>query len=64
MKTYMQSFEYANSTVSMLLGCEEELVEWGPPLGAPVNECAPFTVHSRDLWGFRVVTLRLFTLRP
>lgn len=46
MTTFMQSFDFANRTVSMLLGCEEQLVEWGPPLGPPVNECAPTPSHA------------------
>ena len=38
MDAFTKNYQFANQTVSMLLGCEEKLVEWGPPLGPPVNE--------------------------
>ena len=38
---FMESYAFANRTVSMLLGCEQDLIEWGPPWGQPVNECVP-----------------------
>ncbi len=38
LKTFYESYDFANRTLSMLLGCSEELVEWGPPLGPPLDE--------------------------
>ena len=38
LKTFYESYDFANRTLSMLLGCGEELIQWGPPLGPPLDE--------------------------
>ena len=38
LKTFYESYDFANRTLSMLLGCTAETIEWGPPLGPPLDE--------------------------
>ena len=38
MRTFYESYDFANRTFSMLLGCTAETIEWGPPLGPLLDE--------------------------
>ena len=38
LKTFDESYDFANRTLNMLLGCTAETIEWGPPLGPPLDE--------------------------
>ncbi len=38
LRTFYESYDFANRTLGMLLGCTAETIEWGPPLGPPLDE--------------------------
>lgn len=37
-RSFIDNHAYTNHTLAVLLGCESELREWGPPLGQPLNQ--------------------------
>lgn len=36
-KSFMENYAFTNHTMAVILGCESEVKEWGPPLGLPVE---------------------------
>lgn len=48
-KSYMENYAFTNHTVAVILGCEEEMRQWGPPLGLPLDrtfDCKGKTSHA------------------
>lgn len=37
-ESFMENYAFTNHTMAVMLGCESEVQEWGPPLGQPVEQ--------------------------